>query len=64
MKYTEDDLNCQFEVAVAELYGVCFRFRQANLLQAEYDNITSLINMLIQDKFALLEKIKKNDETV
>ncbi len=46
------------EQAVGDLYRGLYRFRQSGEIQAEYDAITILINMLQEDRLHLLQKYK------
>jgi hypothetical protein len=46
------------ECAVGDFYRALYRLRQSGEVQAEYDAITTLINMLQQDRLSLLKKFK------
>lgn len=51
-----EDLEKQMEEAVANLYVVLYRMREAKEYQQEYDEMGSLINMLSQDRDFLRRK--------
>lgn len=45
-----EKLELQFEEAVGQLYAALYKLRQAGFYQEEYDNMGSVIRMLIQDR--------------
>ena len=53
---TPDELEKQLEDAVAELYKVFFRLREAKLYQEEYDSMGTIISMLTEDRQHLRKK--------
>lgn len=55
---TKDKLDNEFEAAVGELYRVMFNYRENKLYRAEYDSISTLISMLLEDKLHLYKKHK------
>lgn len=55
---TEERLNDEFEAAVVELYRVLINFRENKLYKEEYNNVSTLTSMLLQDKLHLYTKYK------
>lgn len=51
-----ENLEKQMEEAVANLYVVFFKMRQAKEYQQEYDAMGSIVNMLTQDRNFLRSK--------